>query len=165
MSGNLRLANINDIPQITGIYNEGIEDRIATLETRLRTKEEMVEWFNTRDERHSVLVVEDESGTTNGWASINVFNSRCCYSGVADISIYIQRDMRGKGYGGKLLQYLIQTAKEKGFHKLVLSTFEYNEPGKHLYKSAGFREVGTYINQGMLDSKFVNITIMEKLLV
>jgi phosphinothricin acetyltransferase len=124
----------------------------------------MIAWLEARDESHSVVVVEDESGTTVGWASINVFNSRCCYSGVADISIYIQRDMRGKGFVKKLLQYLIQTAKEKGFHKLVLSTFDYNEAGKKLYKSAGFREVGTYMEQGMLDGKFVNVTIMEKLI-
>lgn len=165
MSQSLRLANLSDIPQITKIYNEGIEDKIATLETRLRTEEDMVEWLISRDEKHSVVVVEDELGITVGWASINVFNSRCCYSGVADISIYIQRDMRGKGLGGKLIKYLVQTAMEQGFHKLVLSTFQLNEPGKKLYKSAGFREVGTYMNQGILDGKFVNITIMEKLLV
>jgi phosphinothricin acetyltransferase len=165
MSHVLRLANLNDIPRITRIYNEGIEDRIATLETRLRTEEDMIAWLKGRDEKHSVVVVEDESEINVGWASINVFNSRCCYSGVADISIYIQRDKRGMGFGKKLLQYLIQTAKEKDFHKLVLSTFDYNEAGKNLYKSAGFREVGTYMEQGILDGKFVNVTIMEKLLV
>jgi L-amino acid N-acyltransferase YncA len=126
----LRLANVNDIPQITRIYNEGIEDRIATLETCLRTEEDMIEWFNNRDEKHSVVVIEDDQGIAVGWASINVFNSRCCYSGVADISIYIQRDKRGKGFGKKLMEYLINTARDQGFHKLVLSTFKFNERGK-----------------------------------
>jgi L-amino acid N-acyltransferase YncA len=161
----LRLANVNDIPQITRIYNEGIEDRIATLETCLRTQEDMIEWFNNRDEKHSVVVIEDGQGIAVGWASINVFNSRCCYSGVADISIYIQRDKRGKGFGKKLMEYLINTARDQGFHKLVLSTFKFNQQGQRLYKSAGFREVGTYINQGILEGKFIDITIMEKLLI
>lgn len=165
MSKVLRTANVYDIPQITRIYNEGIEDRIATLETGLRSEKDMVEWLSSRDERHIVVVIENELGITVGWASLNIFNSRCCYSGVADISIYIQRDMRGKGFGKKLLEYLIDMAKEKGFHKLVLSTFDYNEAGKRLYKSKGFREVGTYMNQGKLDDKFVNVTIMEKLLI
>ena len=160
----LRIANVNDIPQITKIYNEGIEDRVATLETGLRTEKDMVEWLNSRDESHSVLVIEDETGVTVGWASLNIFNSRCCYSGVADISIYILRDMRGKGFGKILLEYLIETSKKKGFHKLVLSTFDYNEAGKRLYRSKGFREVGTYMNQGILEGKFVNVTLMEKLL-
>lgn len=159
-----REAKIEDIPFIKDIYNQGIEDRIATLETRLRDVEEMEQWFTSRGDRYRVVVIEDGKGKIFGWASINVFNSRCCYSGVGDLSIYVERGMRGKGLGKPLLNYLIEVAKEQDFHKLVLSTFEFNEAGKKLYKSAGFREVGTYINQGMLDDKFMNITIMEKLL-
>lgn len=164
MNYNVRIAQQNDIPFITKIYNEGIEDKIATLETRLRTEEEMLDWLKDRSDRHKVLVIEDESNTVHGWASLNVFNSRCCYSGVVDISIYISRIMRGKGLGNQLLRSLIQTAKDEGFHKLVLSTFKTNEAGKKLYKSLGFREVGTYEKQGILDGKWIDITIMELLL-
>lgn len=164
MNYNVRIAQQNDIPFITKIYNEGIEDRIATLETRLRTEEEMLDWLNNRSEKHKVLVIEDENNTVHGWASLNVFNSRCCYSGVVDISIYISRIMRGKGLGKQLLRSLIQTAKDEGFHKLVLSTFKFNEAGQKLYKSVGFREVGTYEKQGILDGKWVDVTIMELLL-
>ncbi|MBI6873282.1 arsinothricin resistance N-acetyltransferase ArsN1 family A [Clostridium aciditolerans] len=164
MSYIMREARIEDIVSITNIYNQGIEDRIATLETRLRDTEEMKEWLNTRGDRYKVIVIEDCEGTVRGWASINVFNSRCCYSGVGDLSIYVERNMRGKGLGKQILNYLIEVAKKQNFNKLVLSTFESNDIGKKLYKSAGFREVGTYMNQGILDGKFVNITIMEKLL-
>lgn len=159
-----RIAKIEDIPFITKIYNEGIEDRIATLETRLRDINDRKEWLVSRTERYKVVVIEDSDAIIRGWASINVFNSRCCYNGVGDLSIYVERNMRGKGIGRQLLEYLIIIAKEQGFHKLVLSTFQHNEVGKRLYKSTGFREVGTYVNQGILDDKFINITIMEKLL-
>lgn len=164
MEYNLREATIMDIPYVAHIYNQGIEDRIATLETRIRDTSEMENWFLGREPRHKVIVMEDNEKVIRGWASINSFNSRCCYSGVGDISIYIDREMRGRGLGKVLLRGLLETAKEQGFHKLVLSTFEYNEAGKRLYKSLGFREVGTFINQGILDGKFINITIMEKLL-
>ncbi len=111
------------------------------------------------------MVITDDSNIVLGWASINVFNSRCCYSGVVDISIYIRRDMRGRGLGKKLLSYLIEIAKEQGFHKIVLSTFDFNKLGQRLYLSTGFRKVGTYINQGILDGKWIDVTIMEKLLI
>jgi L-amino acid N-acyltransferase YncA len=159
-----REATLKDISQITKIYNQGIEDRIATLEIRLRNEEEMKEWLLQRSKKHKVLVIEGENGEVHGWASINVFNSRCCYSGVADLSIYIEREMRGKGLGKILLGSLIETAKEQGFHKLVLSTFKINEAGQKLYKALGFREVGTYEKHGILDGKWVDVTIMEKLL-
>jgi L-amino acid N-acyltransferase YncA len=164
MEFQIRKATIDDIGDITKIYNEGIEDRIATLETRLRDEAEMIQWLNTREERYKVLVIHDDNKLVCGWASINVFNSRCCYSGVGDISIYIAREHRGKGLGKTLLQGLVQVALKEEFHKLILSTFDFNKVGHKLYKSLGFREVGTYMEQGILDGKFVNITIMEKLL-
>lgn len=164
MDYKVREAKISDILYITSIYNQGIEDRIATLETRLRDNAEMEEWFNSRSERYKVIVIEDSQNIVRGWASINVFNSRCCYSGVGDLSIYIERDMRGKGLGKILLYSLLETAPKYDFHKLVLSAFEFNEAGKKLYKALEFREVGTYVNQGILDGNFVNITIMEKLI-
>ena len=159
-----REATLEDVYRITEIYNQGIEDRVATLETRLRDPKEMEAWLLNRSEDHKVLVIADEANQALGWASLNVFNTRCCYSGVVDISIYIKRSMRGKGLGKILLQSLIETAKTQGFHKLVLSTFGFNEGGRKLYQALGFREVGTYIQQGMLDGKWVDVTLMEKLL-
>lgn len=159
-----RIATIGDIEKITEIYNQGIQDRIATLEANLKSVSEMENWFNTRSERHKVIVVEDGQGTIKGWASLNVFNPRECYQGVADLSIYIHREERGKGLGKKLLAALIDIAKEVGFHKLVLSTFAFNYAGQNLYSSVGFVKVGTYMKQGMLDGKWIDMTVMEKFL-
>lgn len=164
MNYTTRFATLNDIPAIREIYNQGIEDRVATLETRLRTDEDMKEWLINRSDQHRVLVIQDDAKIVHAWASLNVFNSRCCYSGVVDISVYVRRNMRGKGLGKILLQNLIGVAREQGFHKLVLSTFKFNEAGQQLYKSVGFREVGTYIQQGILDGKWIDVTIMERLL-
>ena len=160
-----RIAKEKDIPAITTIYNQGIEDRVATLETRLRSEEEMLQWLQGKSSRHKVVIIENEEGNVLGWASLNVFNSRCCYDGVVDISVYIERSMRGRGLGKRLLRNLSEVAIQEGFHKLVLSTFMKNDLGQGLYKSVGFREVGTYLKQGILDGEWVDITIMEKLLV
>lgn len=163
MEWKTREAKIEDIPFITKIYNQGIEDRVATFETRLRDEDEIREWLSDRGDRYKIVVIEDEGGILGGWASINAFHSRCCYGGVGDLSVYIHRDMRGKGLGKQLLSYLTETAKAQGFHKLVLSMFDFNEAAKKLYLASGFKTVGTYRNQGLLDGKYVDVTIMEKL--
>ena len=137
---------------------------MATLETRPRTKEEMEEWFVKRNEKYKVIVIENTEGKILGWASLNQYNSRCCYKGIADISIYIKGSMRGKGIGKKLMRYLIKTAKNESFYKLVLKMISHNKAAKGLYLSMGFREVGIYKRHGMLDGNWVDITIMEKLL-
>jgi L-amino acid N-acyltransferase YncA len=159
-----RLAEVKDVAAITMIYNQGIEDRVATLETTLRTEEERKNWLLDRSEKHKVLVIEDEAGEIYGWASLNLYNSRCCYSGTADISIYIKRDMRGKGLGKILMEALVEEAGKQGFHKLVLMALNSNEAGKKLYKKSGFREVGVFEKHGLLDGNWIDVVIMEKLL-
>lgn len=160
-----RIACLDDMQQITEIYNQGIEDRIATLEADTKSVEQMVALFKARSDRHKMIVAVNASGCIKGWASLNVFNVRECYQGVADLSIYVCRSERGKGVGKLLLLALIETAKQVGFHKMVLSTMAHNYIGHKLYAAVGFTKVGTYIKQGKLDGKWIDITIMEKLLV
>jgi L-amino acid N-acyltransferase YncA len=160
---NIRKATVQDLDQILLIYNQGIEDRIATLEVEPKDRTYMEDWFQNRQGRYTVLVAEEESGVV-GWASINPYNSRCAYRGVGDISIYIHREHRGKGVGQKLLKELETVAKENDFHKLVLFTFPFNTLGQGLYRKMEYREVGVFREQGMLDGKYVDVMAMEKIL-
>ncbi|RRE00311.1 GNAT family N-acetyltransferase, partial [Bacillus licheniformis] len=99
-----------------------------------------------------------------GWASLNPYSHRCAYQGVADLSVYVDRACRGKGIGGLLLQALEKTAKENSFYKIVLFTFPFNELGQNLYNKMGYRQVGIFKNQGILDGRFIDVMAMEKLL-
>lgn len=159
----IRSATVADAAAICLIYNQGIEDRIATLETDLRTPDERCEWLVARGRRHPVIVAESR-GDVVGWGSLNPFNPRTAYDCVGDFSIYIERAWRGKGVGSRLLARLIELARELDYHKLVLSAFPWNEVGMALYQKFGFRTVGTYKEQGWLDGRWVDTIIMENLL-
>jgi L-amino acid N-acyltransferase YncA len=159
----IRESSEKDIKSIQNIYNQGIEDRIATLETEIKDYDYMKDWFGKHNHRYKVIIAEDK-GQVVGWASLNQYNSRCAYKGVADISVYISREYRGRGIGKKLLAQLDVIAKENGFHKLVLFTFPFNPLGQALYRKMGFREVGVFKNQGILDGNYVDVMAMEKLL-
>jgi phosphinothricin acetyltransferase len=161
--GTIRAAGEADAPAICRIYNQGIEDRVATLETELRTSEERRQWLAARGPRHPVLVAED-GGAVVGWGSLNPFNPRDCYRHVADFSIYVERGYRGKGVGRALLERLVEVARALGYHKMVLSAFPTNTGGMALYERLGFRTVGIYKEQGMLDGRWVDTIVMEKLL-
>ena len=159
----IRPAKPADAGAIADIYNQGIEDRIATLETNLRTPDERRQWLAARSPRHPVIVAE-AGGQVVGWGSLNVFNARKAYDSVADFSVYVERGWRGKGVGNRLLTRLIELGRELGYHKLVLSAFPWNTGGMALYQKLGFRTVGTYKEQGRLDGKWVDTIVMEKLL-
>ncbi|PWU00998.1 MAG: GNAT family N-acetyltransferase [Bacteroidetes bacterium] len=156
-----RLASTNDLESILHIYNQGIKDRIATLEEDQKDMEYMREWFKNHSGRFAVIVVEKEDKVI-GWASLNPYSNRCAYAGVADLSIYIRRDYREKGVGSLLLKEIEYAALHNQFHKIVLFTFPFNQLGQGLYRKNGYREVGVFKDQGKLDGQFVDVMIMEK---
>ncbi len=170
-----------DAATICEIYNQGIEDRLATLETELRTPQERRQWLTSRGPRHPVIVAETTqpdtisnrpptahaglvAPATIAWGSLNQFNPREAYRHVVDLSIYVERGHRGKGVGRVLLVRLVDLARELGYHKMVLSAFPFNAAGMALYEKLGFRTVGVYKEQGLLDGRWVDTIVMEKLL-
>jgi len=159
----IRNAEPADAKAIAVIYNQGIEDRLATLETQTRSAEERRAWLAARGVRHPVLVGE-ASGRVVGWGSLNSFNPRPAYDRVADFSVYVERGWRGRGVGRQLLEALIARGRELDYHKLVLAAFPFNAAGVALYRRLGFAEVGVYREQGQLDGKWVDVIAMEKLL-
>jgi L-amino acid N-acyltransferase YncA len=153
-----RPASIQDAAAITTIYNEGIEDRAATFETRLRTVDDIRSWF---DGRHPVIVVTDNRGTVIAFAATFAYRPRECYAGVAEISVYVGRHARGHGAGRVALQALIDAARNAGFWKLLSRIFPENEASRALVRSVGFREVGIYERHGRLDGKWRDVVIVE----
>ena len=118
----IRPAGDGDIVAITTIYNQGIADRVATLETSERDKDERRAWLGGREGRHPVVVAERGGGVV-GWGSLNSFNPRPAYRHVADISVYVERSARGTGVGRALLDRLVELGRDLDYHKLVLATF------------------------------------------
>jgi phosphinothricin acetyltransferase len=167
----IRQATTADAAAICEIYNQGIEDRLATLETELRTPDERRQWLTARGPRHPVIVAEAEPASTwrltpaaIAWASLNAFNPRRAYDHVADLSVYVERGWRGRGVGRQLLERLVGLGRALGYHKLVLAAFPFNAAGVALYGRCGFREVGVYREQGMLDGRWIDVVVMERLL-
>jgi L-amino acid N-acyltransferase YncA len=159
----LRVATPDDAEAICVIFNQGITDRVATLDTALRTPAERRGWLADRDRRYPVIVAAAD-GVIVGWGSLNRFNPREAYDHVADFSIYIERGWRGKRLGTQLLDRLIEVARDRAFHKMVLAALTSNTAGLALYSRAGFSRVGVFREHGQLDGRWVDVLIMEKLL-
>jgi len=155
-----RAATPADAAAIAQIYNEGIEDRVATFETRLRAAADIGKWF---DQVHPILVVE-EAGEVIAFAGTSAYRPRECYAGIAECSVYVARTARGNGAGRTALAALIEAARGAGFHKLVSRIFPENQRSLRMIGALGFREVGVYRRHGQLDGVWRDVVIVEKLL-
>ncbi len=155
-----RAATLDDAEAIARIYNQGIEDRVATFETRPRTAADIQGWFAGR---YPVVVVED-AGQVLAFAAASTYRPRECYSGVAEFSVYVAREARGRGAGRAAMQALIAAAGAAGFWKLLSRIFPENMASRELCRSVGFREVGVYEKHGQLDGLWRDVVIVERLI-
>jgi L-amino acid N-acyltransferase YncA len=158
----VRKSDRADLPVIRRIYNQGIQDRIATLDEGPKDDAEIEEWYARHSERYAVIVAE-RAGSIVGWASLNPYSHRCAYDGVADLSVYVEREARGTGVGTTLLREVEHFAARGAFHKIVLFALAHNEAGLRLYRAQEYRLVGTFREQGRLDGRFVDVVAMEKI--
>lgn len=157
----VRRASFKDIPAITHIYNQGIEEG-ATFETELRSEQERHQWLENHCDRY-LAVVAVRQGKVIGWACLNPFSPRSAYQWVADLSVYVERSARGTGVGTALMRELERRAQMLGFHKLVLTTFP-DLATVAFYKKLNYRQVGIYREQGRLHNRWQDTLLMEKLL-
>jgi len=158
-----RPAELRDASAIAEIYNEGIDDRVATFETEHRTPELVAELLGARTHRYPAVVVEDEPRVV-GFAWSSEYRPRTAYVGVAEVSIYVAREARGRGVGRLCLEALIAEAERRGFWKLVSRIFPENAASRQLCVALGFREVGIYRRHGKLDGRWMDCVIVERLL-
>lgn len=155
-----RRAEAADAEAIARIYNEGIEDRLATFETESRSAEDIVGWLEAG---YPLVVADDDDGVV-AWAAAHPYRPRSVYSGIGEFSIYVSREHRGHGYGRTTLAALIDDCEARGYWKLVSRIFPENQASLALCGTVGFRRVGVYRRHAKLDGEWRDCVIVERLL-
>ncbi|MEO9806459.1 MAG: N-acetyltransferase family protein [Reichenbachiella sp.] len=128
----------NHWPAVEKIYQDGIDTGQATFETTTPS-------WEVWDKGHfdtPRLVMLDNSNKVQGWAALSPVSKGKVYSGVAEVSVYIATNHRGKGIGKRLLEELIIQSETAEVWMLQAVTFPENEASVKLHQSLGFRLVG-----------------------
>ena len=159
----VRNATLDDAPAIAEIYNQGIEDRVATYETEPRSTEEQQAWLRAIADHYPAVVAQID-GEIVGWACAGPYRARKCYRGIGEFSMYVRRDWRGRSVGDLLLAALISEAERLGLWKLLSRIFPFNAASRALCRKHGFREVGVYEKHARLDGRWLDVVIVERLI-
>jgi L-amino acid N-acyltransferase YncA len=146
-----------DWGQVKTIYLEGISTDNATFQ---RTAPSWKEW----DESHlsTCRIVVRSNGQAVGWAALSPVSSRCVYTGVAEVSIYVGQDQQGKGIGSSLLEHLIKLSENNGIWTLQAGIFPENESSIGLHKKWGFKEVGRRGKIGKMNGIWRDVLLLER---
>jgi L-amino acid N-acyltransferase YncA len=156
----IRNATLGDTEAIARIYNQAIAERTSTFETRLRTAKDIESWF---DGFHPIIVIEID-GKAVAYGATFTYRNRECYRGIAEFSVYVDRNTRLQGLGRSVLSALIDASQKAGLWKLVSRIFPENSAVRALNNTMGVREVGVYEKHGQLDGVWRDVIIVERLI-
>lgn len=127
----------SDWDDVRRIYLEGLATGQASFET------EAPGWEQWNEARlpHSRFVARAD-GRVIAWAALSPISKRPCYAGVAEASVYVSADARGRGVGKALLEKLIEESERNGIWTLYGATFPENTASIRMQLGCGFRIVG-----------------------
>ncbi len=147
----------DDWEHVSKIYVEGIATGEATFETDAPSWE----IWNSAHLPYGRLVARVDD-TIKGWAALSPVSSRCVYSGVAETSVYIAEDFRGRGLGRALLEMLVSVSESNGVWTLQAGVFPENVGSLRLHKMFGFREVGRRERIGKMNGVWRDTILLER---
>ncbi len=147
----------SDWEQVRAIYLEGIRSGHSTFETDAPSWEQ---W----DERHLQIArfVMRDGETVLGWSALSPISKRHVYRGVAEVTVYVSENARGKGIGRTLLEALIVESEKNGIWTLQASIFPENTASVQLHLRCGFREVGRRERIAMLNGVWRDTLLFER---
>lgn len=147
-----------DAASVLLIFKQGIDEGNSTFDI------EVPSWdlWNSDFLQDSRLVLENENNTVIGWAALKPVSRRACFSGVAEVSIYIDIAYQGKGLGTVLLRKLILSSEENGFWTLQSGIFPENAASVAVHEKLGFRKIGCREKIGKMNGVWRDIVFLER---
>ena len=153
----IRNITEKDYPELSRIYLGGIATGNATFQTTAPTWEE----WNASHMQQCRLYIAGE-GEMLGWAALTPVSNRCVYAGVAEVSIYIDQDKRGKGIGSLLMNELITQSEAAGIWTLQAGIFPENKASIRLHEKHGFRIIGYRERIGKMNDTWRDNLVLER---
>ena len=142
-------------PDVARIYAEGLD--LGTFEERVPSWDE---WDAAHLPRPRLVSLDDAHVT--GWATLAPFSHRECYRGVAEVSVYVARDARGRGVGKALLQEVVGRAEDAGIWTIQAGILSGNDASIALHAACGFRVVGTRERIARKRGEWRDVVLMER---
>jgi L-amino acid N-acyltransferase len=160
----IRPAGLPDMPRVLEIYNREVLVSTATYDTQPRTLGEQRKWLSVHGTDFPVIVAEDEGGVVRGWGSLSPWSDRAAYAKSVEVSVYVAEESRRAGFGRAILEALIASGRERGFHALLSRISADNEASVRLHAALGFFLAGTLREVGTKFGRVLDVAIMELLL-
>lgn len=161
----IRPARGEDAPALREIFNDAVEDGLATFESALRSVEEQKGLIAAaeQDSRRPLLVAELRNWVC-GVVSMEPYEEKLHRGQIAEITIFVRRSFRSYGIGRQLMRAAQTRAASLGYRKLIGHVLSDNEESLQLCKATGWLVVGIHQRHARHGSRLRDVTVVEYLL-
>jgi L-amino acid N-acyltransferase len=159
-----RLVERRDAEALRGIYNVEVLESTVTFDLRPRSAAEQLAWIDEHSGGHPAIVAVDGSDVPVAFASLSPYRPRPAYSTSVEDSVYVHRDLRGRGLGRQLLGELVDRARNHGFHCIVGRIVGDHDASIALHAALGFEQVGREREIGRKFNRWLDVVTMQKML-
>jgi len=154
----IRPVKQSDIDAITHIYNHYILNTSVTFETEQVSIEDIrARILNTQEDNLPWLIAHNENNTIVGYAYASKWKGRCAYKHSVEVTVYLDKNIKSKGWGTKLYTQLISQLKSKGIHSLIGGIALPNPASIALHEKFGMKQVAHFAEIGFKFDKWVDV--------
>lgn len=165
----IRSACVGDAPDLLRIYAYYVENTAISFEYETPSLDEFADRIAATLEEYPYIVIE-EDGEIRGYAYAGPLKTRAAYDRSCEVSIYLDRGARGKGYGRALYEELERRLKEAGILNLyacIASPIVENEfltnNSELFHAHLGYEKVGHFHKCGYKFGRWYDMIWMEKI--
>ncbi len=156
----IRHCEDRDAEAIRAIYNHEVENETSTFDLVPRSLPEQLAWQNARQGAFCVFVAEID-GEVVGFGALSPYKERAAYRTSVEDSVYVRRDMGRRGIGRAILDHLLTTAADGGFHAVIARITTLSAGSLALHEQMGFSLVGVEREIGRKFNKWLDVAIMQ----
>jgi phosphinothricin acetyltransferase len=160
----LRPAGLEDAEAIREIYNHEVATGTATFDLEPRSLAEQRTWLSERSGAHVVIVAEID-GVVVGFGALSRYKDRPAYNTTVEDSVYVAPAKQGLGIGIALMEALVARAADHGFHTVIARIGSESDASIAVHARAGFVEIGREREVGRKFGRWIDVVIMQRMLV
>ncbi len=166
----IRDVRLEDAARLLEIYGYYVKNTVITFEYEVPSLEEFEGRIKNITQKYPYIVLEDND-TIYGYAYAGVFKARAAYDKSCELTIYLDKDRKKKGYGRALYEELEKKLAAMGIENLyacigdpVIEDEYLTKNSEHFHEHLGFTKIGSFFKCGYKFGRWYNMIWMEKLI-
>lgn len=159
----IRNYNSDDASGVVEIYNYHIKNTTVTFETDLLSSSDMDRRLTLISQSYPCIVCEDE-GEIIGYAYAHAWKEKAAYRRTVETTLYVREKDKNRGVGTALINKLVASCREMGFHVLIACITAENSESMIFHEKHGFRLASRFHEVGYKFGRWIDIVDYEMIL-